>query len=182
MAMVREGTTGTLTALGMPDTTKTSEDTLLSFYESYTNGLETVSAQNSREERQSENWVGTSGAVPPPIAASHISHSDAAQSQTVHDHNPLQSLLENVLYDETFTPSYDLGMKHRLESLSQLVKQQESAWSLPTTKPEDINTLQPWLEQLSSNIQTGSCLYPDILSPHVDEQVLVLCHLRRTRK
>lgn len=53
-------------------------------------------------------------------------------------------------------------MMDRLDYISAAVQHQSNEWIPPVDNPNDLDTLQSWLEQLSANIQTDTCLYPDL--------------------
>ncbi|KAF7721419.1 hypothetical protein EC973_004706 [Apophysomyces ossiformis] len=89
------------------------------------------------------------------------SFSDMGESKM---HDPLQNLLQDVLHTASLSPEYDANMMERLDSLAHVIHQSDD-WSLPVTEQDDINAMQNWLEQLSANIETGDCVYPNILSP-----------------
>ncbi|KAI9270554.1 hypothetical protein BDA99DRAFT_502115 [Phascolomyces articulosus] len=83
------------------------------------------------------------------------------------NNNPLQSFLYDAIQAKSLSPDYDTEMMERLDSVSQELQRQSSSenWTPPVNDPNDINALQNWLEQLSANIQTDACLYPEITSP-----------------
>ncbi|KAI9487991.1 hypothetical protein BDB00DRAFT_81152 [Zychaea mexicana] len=92
-------------------------------------------------------------------------------SSSSNSSNVASDALQNFLYDAiqstTLSPDYDTEMMERLDSIShELQRQQFNNWTAPVNDPNDINTLQNWLEQLSANIQTDVCLYPEITSPY----------------
>lgn len=53
-------------------------------------------------------------------------------------------------------------MMDRLDYISAAVQHQSNDWIPPVNNPNDLDTLQSWLEQLSANIQTDASLYPDL--------------------
>ncbi|KAI8145499.1 hypothetical protein BJV82DRAFT_39586 [Fennellomyces sp. T-0311] len=63
------------------------------------------------------------------------------------------------------TMSSYLEMMERLDGISHVIQRQPEAWTAPINDQNDINALQNWLEQLSANIQTDSCIYPELTSP-----------------
>lgn len=93
--------------------------------------------------------------------------------------NPVQDLFQQVVDNTALSPEYNDGrfmLKHsynietnhftemmdRLEYISAAVQHQSNEWIPPVDNPNDLDTLQSWLEQLSANIQTDTCLYPDL--------------------
>lgn len=54
-------------------------------------------------------------------------------------------------------------MMQRLNSITYIMHQKQNHFILPVTEANEINALQNWLEQLSANIQTNGCLYPNII-------------------
>ncbi|KAI7847940.1 hypothetical protein BDC45DRAFT_333643 [Circinella umbellata] len=78
------------------------------------------------------------------------------------NNNPLQSLLYDAIQSKTLSPDYDTEMMERLDNVSQELQRQSENWAPSINDPHDINALQDWLEQLSANIQTDACLYPEI--------------------
>lgn len=112
-------------------------------------------------------------------------HGNSAPSDQIRD--PLRDLLQEVLKNNSLAPDYDTGknlcfgemadsstllftidMMQRLNSISYLMQQKQDDFTLPVTQPNEICALQTWLEQLSANIQTNNCMYPDALAspPH----------------
>ncbi|CAO3590429.1 unnamed protein product [Absidia cylindrospora] len=78
--------------------------------------------------------------------------------------DPLRNLLQEVLKNNSLAPEYDMDMMQRLNNISYLMQQNQDSFTLPVSKPNEISALQHWLEQLSANIQTGSCIYPDAMT------------------
>ncbi|KAI8074883.1 hypothetical protein BC940DRAFT_286869 [Gongronella butleri] len=84
--------------------------------------------------------------------------------------NPLQELIQAVLKDESLPPDYNIDMMRRLNSISHIIQQnQDLALTIPS---EQVGEMQVWLEQLSANIQTDACLYPEMQPTQSDPMAL----------
>ncbi|KAI7880106.1 hypothetical protein K492DRAFT_207771 [Lichtheimia hyalospora FSU 10163] len=78
--------------------------------------------------------------------------------------NPVQDLFQQVVDNTALSPEYNDEMMDRLDYISAAVQHQSNEWIPPVDNPNDLDTLQSWLEQLSANIETDTCLYPDLLT------------------
>ncbi|KAI9032809.1 hypothetical protein CLU79DRAFT_165381 [Phycomyces nitens] len=133
--------------------------------EKYTDRQTAESEQNSMSSHSGYTSMNTDNSSEINLSRNPTSHDkdsifrSVGQSTKLHD--PLKELLDDVLYNSAISPEYDTG---KSRSTMSILKHQSNDWVMPVDRPEDINTLQTWLEQLSANIQTNSCIYPEITS------------------
>ena len=64
-----------------------------------------------------------------------------------------------------------IEMMERLDNVSHELQRESENWAPSVNDPNDIIALQDWLEQLSANIQTDACLYPEIITSPPSSQL-----------
>lgn len=79
-----------------------------------------------------------------------------------HNKSPIDDLIKEVVQTKTLSPEYDLAMMDRLNEISTALEEQHSDWTPSMGSRSEIDILQNWLEQLSSNIQNRGPTYPPL--------------------
>lgn len=79
-----------------------------------------------------------------------------------HDSNPINELIHDVVKNKMLSPEYDIAMMNRLNEISDALEEQETDWTPSIESQSEIDILQNWFEQLSSNIQSGGPAYPPL--------------------